>query len=166
MEHSFSGGERRHDEAIDPEELGVLLDRLHEVDEVPEGPDHHATVAAVCEATGQSFNRVWEVLEQIRREDMEARLSQRLREMEEPLYRVERPGFDRDPLSRHTASGRERTFNSLLDKLPKPGEENKVPPKSKHGAVHERVSWWIAYAVLVLLAVACLAVAAVGVVRR
>src|SRR5690348_14090534 len=110
-----------HRSEISPDELNCLLQRLHAPDHIPEQEEDHVTVAAVCELTGAAEDEVWDLLERIREEDIEARVVERLRELEEPLYRVERPGFVDDSLTRPLISNRRRILNSVLDQLPKPG---------------------------------------------
>jgi len=117
-------------ESIQPDELTLLLTKLHAPETPIESPDEYATVAAVCEATGCSAQRVWEVLEEIRQQDLEARVEQRLREAEEPLYRVERPGTYFDPLDSTTnVLARRRAVKTVLDRIPK---ADRVGPDPHH----------------------------------
>lgn len=123
----MQGRDPKQDDSIQPDELQQLLLLLHAPETPIEKPDAYATVAAVCEATGESSHRVWEVLEQIRQEDLEARIQQRLQDAEEPLYRVERPGDYRDPLDSTTnILARRRAVKTILDKLPR---ADKIYPK-------------------------------------
>lgn len=108
-----------------PDELSALLLRLHSAEAPIEQPDDYATVAAVCEATGETPHRVREILEQIREEDLESRIEERLREAEEPLYRVERPGVFNDPLDSSTNMlARRRAVKTILDKIPRADRRN------------------------------------------
>lgn len=118
-------------EVLNEAELRLVLERLDAVHEpIVEDVDHHATVAAVCEATGASRARVWEILEQIREDDLEARIALRIREAEEPLFRVERPGHTSEPISTARLSTRRRTFESLLDHVKRDHDtKGKVPRK-------------------------------------
>ena len=118
--------ETRGSSLITPEELTELLHRLHSEDATRDIVDDQVTVAAVCEATDESQERVWLLLEEIRRDDIESRLAEKLREAEEPLFRVERPGFTSDPLSKPTWSNRQRAFSSILDHLPRPQRPKKT----------------------------------------
>ena len=135
------------DESILPDELTPLLTKLHARETPLDQPDEYATVAAVCEATGVSPERVWEVLEEIRHQDLEARIEQRLREAEEPLYRVERPGTFSDPLDSSTnLLARRRAIKTILDHLPKVdrhprhSEKLKVSNENKKPAIGERLA--------------------------
>ena len=138
----------RTEESIEPAELHSLLMRLHLPEPVSYGSDEYATVAAVCEATGESEQRVWEVLRQIREEDISSRIEQRLREAEEPLYRVERPGFERDPLDTTTnLLARRGAIRTILDGLPRADSKSQAKP-SKVQAKHDMPSRLAAYFVL------------------
>lgn len=150
--HRF-GPEQSKRESIAPEELHALLHRLH-ADEyeqaLEDGPDDHATVSAVCEVTGHSPQRVLQILEDIRREDRESRVAERLREIEEPLYRVERPGADTDPLNKPTFANRQRVFQSILDTVPRPEGKIKVNRKEQVTA-QDKLSSWIGMIVVLLV---------------
>ena len=96
----FTQADDMREDEISLDELKLLMERLHAPEpEAADPPDHVATVEAVCEATGESEERVWQVLKQIREEDLQSRVSERLREAEEPTYRVELPGFEEASLS-------------------------------------------------------------------
>jgi hypothetical protein len=153
-------------EAIDARELQELLNRIYPLERTPGDlvPDDHATVAAVCEATGESEDRVWDLLTAIRREDMEARLAERIREAEEPLYRVERPGFQRDPLQGLPFFRRTRAFESELDNLGQTQDRKKrTKPKPSN---HEVAANFAATAILILLLLAIVAIAIAGLSQR
>ncbi|MBS1714838.1 MAG: hypothetical protein JST30_10945 [Armatimonadetes bacterium] len=108
---------------INPDELQWLLnvfdgsfcDDLH----ASTGPsDDSVTVEAVAEATGRSKSEVLDALERLRAEDAERRLSLALRELEEPLHRVERPGHaEPDPLAQHFRMPKGQSLSPLLDDL-------------------------------------------------
>lgn len=160
-------GELHPDESIEAEELRALLERLHAPAPPVEQPDHYATVTAVCEATGHTAEEVWRVLEKLREEDMEARLAQRLREVEEPLYRVERPGKSEDPLSSATLMGRRRMFNSILDTVPRtPGKAVKRPLKLGEDQASKLASWLVLALTLLLFAIVTIAGVAGSFARR
>jgi hypothetical protein len=74
-----------------------------------------ATVEAVAEATGVPLARVQAELASLREEDLESRLTERLREAEAPLYSVERPGHVRDPLHSRSWLPRQVLPNRFLD---------------------------------------------------
>lgn len=149
----FQEAKDRREDEISLDELKVLMERLHAPEPEPDDstPDHAATVEAVCEATGESEERVWQVLRQIRDEDLQTRLSERLREAEEPTYRVERPGFERDPLAALNFIRRTKEFDSALDELGK----NRVKSKRKIvPTTHDRVSELIAVLILLFVVTA------------
>lgn len=101
MDHEF-----KHDE-VSEQELKPLLHELHEqgswISQLePEGSDDEVTVAAVADATGLPVAYVQAALDRLRESDSVTRLSRAVKELEEPLYRVERPGLSQvDPLDRH-----------------------------------------------------------------
>lgn len=111
-------GSQSSTEDLTPGELRRLLERIDGIDTRQEPPDPHATVTAVCEATGASPHVVIDLLEEIRREDVAQRVSERLRELEEPLFRVERPGPESPSSSSLRYFAREKTLNTILDGLP------------------------------------------------
>lgn len=77
--------------------------------------DDWVTISAISEATGHSTEEIEEVLIRIRRETLSCKISQRLRELEEPLYRVERPGHHKpDPSA---PAIRITQINTILDKI-------------------------------------------------
>lgn len=109
-------------------ELTALLHELHEPDSwLSDQDDDNVTVSAVAEATGHSETEIQELLERLREEDKEIRLSRALREMEEPLYRVERPGpTPHDPLAAHFRLRPGQSLSPLLDGLAKKRRVRKV----------------------------------------
>lgn len=69
------------------------LDNLHrEMDTYPECPNNHITVEDIAEALHLPVDHVLGELNRMRAEDSQAHFNQVLRELEEPLHRVERPG--------------------------------------------------------------------------
>ncbi|RYG46218.1 hypothetical protein EON79_10695, partial [bacterium] len=90
-------------------EIAPLLLRLSPGEPEFEAPNR-TTVRDVAEATGLSESEIRLALREVRR----SRLSEELRILEEPLYRVERPGIaPRNDVTDYLA--RERTLNTLLD---------------------------------------------------
>lgn len=91
--------EREANVVHDGEELRELLLRLHgEESELPRRTEK-VTIHDVAEALGVTPESVAEALDQIHQEHHEARVASVLRELEEPLYRVERASpVNADPL--------------------------------------------------------------------
>lgn len=116
-------------------ELRTLLERLGEVDLEPPGSEE-PTVEDVAEALGHEPQFIENMLREQRAIDRESRISEALREMEEPLYRVERPGLNQsDPMSRHNPIHRQRVITTILDHLPRadhPKRRQKVTEDTKH----------------------------------
>lgn len=83
---------------IESFELAELLRRLDCLEGALK-PDDSVTVRDVVELTGKSLHEVEEALAKLREEDHRARLATVLRELEAPLYSVERPGFVKDNLA-------------------------------------------------------------------
>jgi hypothetical protein len=160
--------QRRESDSIQPDELQSLLLRLHAPEMPIEPPDDYATVAAVCEATGESAYRVREILEQIRQEDLESRIEARLREAEEPLYRVERPGTYADPLDSTTNMlARRRAIKTILDKIPKVDVKRSADAKQKefHADQGSRFAGNLVLVTTLLLFLVVIVVAVVVVLR-
>ncbi len=116
MEQKFELNlERPADTLVRDDELRPLLERLHGDCSHPE--DEIAlqlTVAEVVEGTGKSVEEVFEALALLREERMAAVL----RELEEPLYRVERPVTSgSDPLISASVFSRFLQRRSSLDEL-------------------------------------------------
>lgn len=89
---------RRGSDRIEDFELAELLARLDGI-ETAFQLDDSVAVQDVCELTGHPLHVVREALEELREQDMRARLAIALREIEAPLYAVERPGPSSDPLA-------------------------------------------------------------------
>lgn len=88
------------------------------------------TVEAVSEATGLPISQVVEALERLRESDEETRLMRTLRELEEPLYRVERPGnAPVDPLAKHFRASIQGPLFPSLDSLVKQRKKQTMKPK-------------------------------------
>ncbi len=84
-------------EIASDEELRLLLERLHRAESLEEETARYhqigkITVEDVAEAVGMHPDLVAQELDAMHQEWMESRVSGVLRELEEPLYRVERPG--------------------------------------------------------------------------
>jgi hypothetical protein len=95
-------------QAIEEQQFG---DRAREVSPY----DEWVTVKSICEATGHSESEIETVLLAIRRENLASKVSERLRELEEPLYRVERPGHHKpDPSA---PALRIQQINTILDRI-------------------------------------------------
>jgi len=133
-------------EELTADEVRRLLERLEGIESAEEPTDIFATVNAVCEATGESPALVRQLLDDIRREDLAARVTTKLRELEEPLYRVERPGFETRESATQTYLARQRTLNTILDReiVPKRKPADKPAPKTPA----ERMSALAAFVVL------------------
>ncbi|CAN5649941.1 hypothetical protein BH11ARM2_BH11ARM2_11940 [soil metagenome] len=113
---------REEFEVLAENELAPLLQRLTMDEPTPEKPIV-TTVRDVAEATGLSESEVRAALREMRR----ARLSEELRILEEPLYRVERPGFaEFDPIPSYLT--RERLMDSYLDPRP---TSNRLPERNR-----------------------------------
>lgn len=146
--------------SVQADELLPLLERLQTPHLPKELPDDYATVAAVAEAIGCSESEVWDALNNLRNEDLEARLAERLREAEEPLYRVERPGLNPEP---PTFIGRQRAFQSILDTLPPLNPQKRSTVAKKMESAEERASRWAAWLILALTLLMFLVVGIVAV---
>lgn len=70
-------------------QLDTIGATINEISHDDGDPDH-VTVSSICEATGESESRVREVLASLRQESETDQLVRRLREVEEPMFRVER----------------------------------------------------------------------------
>ena len=115
---------------VSEDELVPLLHELNEAGSWNSDTCDTTTVAAVAEATGHSEAYVQETLERMRDEDLQARLAQTLREMEEPLYRVERPGHTpNDPIMRQFQLRPGESLSPLLDSLAKKSAKKKLTAK-------------------------------------
>jgi len=130
---------------IETAELRAVLDVLHR-DLMPElhEDDGHVTLEEIAEATGASPTEVEEAVRRVRR----ARMAEVLRELEEPTYRVERPGqAPPDPLFAQRFNRDE--FPALLD-----GHQRRTqkPKTDVHKSVHERVTDHLATFIAVLVA--------------
>lgn len=135
---------------IAPGELRFILEHLEGV-RAPHLEDH-VTIQAVVEATGESLNRIADLLDQIRREDHEARLVQRLTELEKPLYAVERPSTQTAPTRVDAYFARSRPLNTILDKLPRV-DRTRFKPKVLPDTQQDKVSRMVGNCILILCGV-------------
>lgn len=117
MDERFSE-EACQPEVVRPDELQELLKRLHDRDLFgPEEPQADLTIDSVVEVTGMSTDEVLATLEEMRNE----RYAKVLAELEEPLYRVERPSpQNSDPLHQNPPFARVQRHRSILDSLRRP----------------------------------------------
>lgn len=123
MEQQFDGTEKTiQSPLISDSELRILFERINRTDEEQFEQAHQisphddwVTINAFCEVTGHHPEDVQRILEDIRRKDLHAKLATRLRELEEPTFRVERPGHSIQ--NSHEPLLRQQQINSMLDKL-------------------------------------------------
>lgn len=121
MQTPFDGTEKTlSSPLISNEELRSVLEVIHEEQfagaALEASPyDDWATVEAICEATGHRPDEVQRVLEKLRREDLASRISTQLRELEEPTFRVERPGHHKPSASAPMI--RFEQINTILDRI-------------------------------------------------
>ncbi len=149
---------------VSPDELRDVLQRLSGVDqgEIPH-PDGYVTAEAIAEATGYTVESIQEILDHLRDQDRQAELARRLRELEEPIYRVERPGIPpNDPLSTYNPMRRTQMMSDLLDSLPHP-DRPKV--KRKLNIPEDRVSKMLTTVVLAIFVVVFVALSLIAVVQ-
>lgn len=115
MDHEFSDEDQilRSDE-----ELYALLKRL-EPDRIEPIDDHHRDghyhADDIAEALGISVEDVLRELQELRSEHRTAKLAGVLKELEEPLYRVERPSSTNEP--KVDAVMRTRAARLLADRI-------------------------------------------------
>lgn len=150
---SFVPQEFSHESApefrdIEIEELREVLDELHRELQPDLAADRsRITLEEIAEATDMPLQKVEEAVQRVR----EARMAAVLRELEEPLYRVERPGTPpADPFMTQRFS--RDTFSSLLDRHAEP----ETPPRNQNGAkktFHENVTDHLATLVAVLVVI-------------
>lgn len=143
---------------VTPLELTALLSELHEPDSwMGEEDDDHVTVSAVAEATGHSETEIQDLLERLREEDKEIRLARALREMEEPLYRVERPGpTPHDPLAAHFRLRPGQSLSPLLDGLAKKRKTAKKVAEDKSSELVGRIILYVFAGLFLALCLAAL----------
>ncbi len=125
MPTEFSSSPLEPDDGLTSEDIRLVIARLCAASEPPPLPDPTTTQRmlmfdAISEATGASHGEIEKALIAAREEQREARIRETLNELEEPLYRVERPatGSPEPVLSR--ISTRQYAVSSILDSLPKP----------------------------------------------
>lgn len=146
--------EHESENSLTKDEVRAVIIALHErmglSDPVEEAQAaDEVTVTDIAEAVGLSTSDVENALRRIRG-SREAELAKVLRELEEPLYRVERPGFaPPDPLSRHIPWRAQELNSSILNDVPKPVIRTvRGKLKKKEDEAHEKVSNWIAVVIL------------------
>lgn len=151
---SFVPQEFSHENApefrdIEIEELRDVLDELHNDLQPDLAPERtRVTLEEVAEATDMPLQAVEEAVRRVR----EARMAAVLRELEEPLYRVERPGTPPvDPFLSQRYS--RDTFSSLLERHAEPEVKPKKPTQAKK-TLHENVTDHLATLVAVLVVIA------------
>ena len=168
MPHEFGPDEALDQRAkVEAEELVALLERLHDPHSAVEmAVDDHITVQDVAEATGMPVQDVLDALSKVRDDNYEARLAAKLRELEEPMYRVERPGpATADPLSSPISSLRRKDFSSILDHLPKFDPNKILLRRALKETPHERSAKAVAQAILWTIFFLLLAVVTYGLYR-
>ncbi|MBA4292183.1 hypothetical protein C0431_04365 [bacterium] len=141
---------------VSDQELQAVLQSLQEESLAEEthkiSPyDEWVTVAAICEATGHNEAEISALLHELRRQDLASKISTRLRELEAPLYSVERPGHHRPDPSAPLI--RIEQINTILDRLLPKSEFIKKRSKSLEPTAAERTASLIAtvFAVLILV---------------
>lgn len=136
--------ELRHQVVSDPETLHELLARLNDPDDrrILSRPEE-ITVEDIAEALGLDPNYVAKELEEIYEEHRIAKLSGVLRELEEPLYRVERPGHSVEPSGENPFS-KMRSVQILAER----NKSKPVVPRRVETGRDEMVAKWIGYFVL------------------
>lgn len=106
--------------------------------------DDWVTIESICEATGHRPHEVAQILYEHRRAELASRISDRLRELEEPLYRVERPGHHKPNSS--MPGLRVEQVNTILDRLlPKQNYINRK--KSLEANLSDRIA--TAFAIII-----------------
>lgn len=160
MSHRFD--DRAGETKIDPAELRALLERLEPIDEVDRTMaefDDTVTVSAVCEATGVEAHVVIDILAEVRERVAEARLVQTIRELEEPLFRVERPGHAAPDATRNLPPlHRAQLFTDLMEDVVRTRK-----PKVKLSAPHAKSARWIEAFILIVFAIVLIGAVVVGI---
>lgn len=129
---------------VSPDELRIVLHDLSE-DEIIEQkakkelPPDHVTAEAIAEALSIEIQTVYAAIARVRRNDVREHVSKVLSELEEPTHSVERPGHCSDPLLSNYNFRRESAFSSVLDKLPKHGEQQAPPRVDQKPTLAERL---------------------------
>ncbi|MFZ4506969.1 MAG: hypothetical protein ACOYON_04645 [Fimbriimonas sp.] len=123
-----------------------LLERIHQREsalaEITQSHPNQVTVEDIAEALDLDPEEVARELEQMHREHREARISGVLRELEEPLYRVERPA----PSSQDSMSNpllKMRSIRTLSDRLNAP-----VLPRRKKVDHSDNPHAWVGTAIM------------------
>ncbi len=148
--------EREADIVHDGEELRELLARLHGEEDAVSRRTEKVTIHDVAEALGLTPESVAEALDQIHEEHHEARVASILRELEEPLYRVERASpINADPLGPGNPLFRLRSVQTLAAMNRKKVELEDVQKPAPASASH-----YVGNTILILMAVVLLVVLA------
>lgn len=129
--------EREANVVHDAEELRELLARLHGEDSELPRRTEKVTIYDVAEALGATPESVAEALDQIHQEHHEARIATVLRELEEPLYRVERASpINTDPLGPGNPLYRLKSVQTLAAMNRKKVDLEDSPAKESKQASH------------------------------
>lgn len=133
-------------EIASEDELRALLLRLDGLGVQTSPSERKITVEDVAEALDMDPEHVARELERLHQEQLEARLSQTMRELEEPLYRVERPATTHSPTS--DPIFRLRSVRALMERN---AEKPQLPRRVLEGDEQaRRMSTMIGAAVLIV----------------
>lgn len=138
-------------------ELRLLLERIEPRDEFADAldrkiPDDTVTVHSISEATGLHPEDVLDMLCEIRQRHAEAGLADRLRQLEEPTFRVERPGHaPHDHFKSHPPLTRVGIFSSILEDVVK-ATRPRIKQHSESDRKHFNASTLVAVILLISLA--------------
>jgi DNA-binding transcriptional ArsR family regulator len=146
MEHHHEENVLR--EVPDLDTLQELLSRLNEVEHYkPVSRSEKITVEDIAEALNLDANHVARELEAILEEHRDARLAGVIRELEEPLYRVERAGHQvHDPLGNPLF--KLRSVKLLTDKN---REKSALPRRELKETDSDRLGHWIGKFMIILM---------------
>lgn len=154
MSDHLNFSEQAAAERLDLHELHILLERLDAPCEVERSlkemdTDDTVTVAAVCEATGVPASEVIDILAEVRERVTEARMAHAIRELEAPLFNVERPGVAKPDGVRHLPPvSRAKLFSGLLDDVVRARQPKvRIPVDTQS----EKLGRFVANAILVFL---------------
>jgi hypothetical protein len=154
MGHRF---EDTAESGLTPAQVRLVLEELHarmglHDERTPDRDVDGAMIADIAEATGLSIPTVCEAVEAVQRGDREAEVSRVLRELEEPTFRVERPGHAaHDPLSRHFPWASKKITSSILDDVRQVDKPRRVIVERKEQP-HEKALNWLTVGLVVLVA--------------
>lgn len=149
MEHRF---EEQGREVTDTSELVELINRLqddtHRLNQPVVSRSDKVTVEDVAEALDLDPEEVARVLKEIHEEHEYARVAGALRELEEPLYRVERPGHSAND-SFANPLYKLRSIQMLTERVAKP---TVLYRRTKEDIQHEKMGAAIGQGILVIFA--------------